>query len=126
MQSLIPDLNTPLDEVAAFSLWFRLGPEALADVLPFCTKRRQSGKDVFYTLAGSDIRRFIAERRKLNSSFSEESVILEMLAAPRHLCMSGDVNVIAESGVLVELWHEQGNSTEGMLKVTGGNRHLTQ
>lgn len=123
MQSLLPDLTSPLDEVAGFVHWFRLGPDTLADAISIASDRHEHGKDVTYAITRDSIRKFIAEQRGLQP-MDRSSKLLNMLAAPGALLIGDDLSALPLT--IVELWHERGNSTEGLLLMKGGHKELTK
>jgi len=45
-----------------------------------------------------------------------------MLAAPGALLIGEDLSALPMA--VVELWHEQGNATEGLLRIKGGHKEL--
>lgn len=120
MQSLLKDLTSPLDEVAGYVLWYRLGPDLLADAITIASERRQCDVDVTYAITRDSIRKFIAEQRRVDEK--DRSKLLNILAAPGALLIGDDLSALPMCSI--ELWHEHNNSTEGWLLVTGGHKEL--
>jgi len=124
MEAIIPSLAPhPLDDLAAATIWYRLSPDSLADILPYLSNARQDKGVRFYDLTHENISKFTAEQRKQDGG--PTSVLYDMLANVGHLYIDMLALRQGVGGICAEICYPSGTSRpDGLLKITSGNKHL--
>lgn len=125
MQTTIPSLAThPFDELAAATIWYRLGPDSLADILPYLSNVRRDRHGVMYfDFPNENVRRFTADQGAQEGG--PKSPVYDMLVSPGHLHRTIPALRQNIGGIAVEVCYEMNDANpDGLLKITTGNKHL--
>ena len=127
MQKTIPSLAThPFDDVAAYTIWHRLGPDSISDVLPHLTNPRRDAQGVMYfDFTNANIRKFNAEQCAQEGG--PQSPVYDMLVSPGHLYRNIPTLKANSGGICAQVCYEMHDGQpDGLLKITAGNRHLNE
>ena len=124
MEAIIPSLAThPLDDLAAATYWYRLGPDTLADVIPFLTNARLNDGVWYYDFPQARVMQFIQEQRAMPGG--PTSTVYDMLANVGLAYIDMENLRASVGGRCVEVCYPKGISRpNGLLKITSGNKHL--
>lgn len=126
MEITIPSLvGYKSDELAAAQYWYRLGPDSLADILPYLTNRRvDEGRVVYFDFVNSDVRKFLAEQAAQEGG--PQSPVYEMLSSVVYAYV--DVINLKAHPIKAAVCYEisADGQPDALLHILAGNGHLNQ